>query len=67
MSISLSTMSLKVQPAPRMRIAPQPKSTINGIEGIGPLLASAMLHQHGQSSNHVPEHLIKPICSYNIL
>ena len=52
-SKSRSTMSLKVQPAPRITTAPMPNSTISRQSGQRSA-AKAMPHQHGKSSSQVP-------------
>jgi hypothetical protein len=52
-SKSRSTMSLKVQPAPRIARAPMAKRNIN--RRFGHLsAASAIPHQQGSSKSHVP-------------
>ena len=55
-SISRSTMSLIVQPAPRMAMAPIAKRIIRSSGGKRPSapLARAIDHQQGNSSSQIP-------------
>jgi hypothetical protein len=56
-SKSRSTMSLKVQPAPRMTMAPMRNRVSRRISGSPPpaaTWASAIDHQPGSSSSHQP-------------